>query len=60
MTLTLILRKDKKGRYWLTRSMGEGVRSTPSTTVQVDQAVVDMLTAIVDLSHRDGQMHLWG
>lgn len=58
MTLTLVLRKDKKGRYWLTRYTGENASSTQRVTCQVTQEVADLLEGLSD-SLRDGQRTLW-
>jgi hypothetical protein len=54
----LVLRKDKKGRYWLTRYRGENAGSLGRVTVHISDDLALMLEAIVDASHADGQLHL--
>ena len=59
MTLTLILRKDGKGRYWLSVYRGEACHSTFPGPRQITSDMALMLEAIADQKHSDGQMTLW-
>jgi hypothetical protein len=55
--LTLILRRDWKGRWWLTVSHGEAGRRIDRGTRQVSEDTALLLTALVQV---DGQQVLDG
>ncbi len=56
-SLTLILRRDKKGRWWLTVSHGEAERRIDRGTHQVSDDTALMITALVQV---DGQQIMDG